>query len=373
MKNFLQDKNSLTYAEKVHRFQHLNELNTRAKLKMLHATLNFEPSEKLSNTQLADITDRYMQGLQMQDHPYLVYRHQDAKHPHVHIVASLIRSDGTRVNTHLMAPRLSEPTRKAIEQEFSLQPSQQKQRIRIPPIEAVQKIVPGDNIPVTQAMDRILGAVNRHYHFANLHEYNAILRAYNVTAETGSPGSKTHLHKGIYYTALDDHGNKISPPVMASQLTSRPTLSRLNEKFHQPAVNYMDNLSSIRQRIDWALDQQPETLRELLTHLQADAIEIVTPPRNGRNPHDYVYVDHRTRTAVTGNILGPAYTTSAVTAGLTQHHRTPQHKQSQQQPDSSKFNSNTPQLLSALLHTDPGGPGPDPYQQDLGHAPRRKR
>jgi hypothetical protein len=43
LNNFLQSKNRLTYADKIHRFQHFNELNTRSKIKMLYATLNFSP------------------------------------------------------------------------------------------------------------------------------------------------------------------------------------------------------------------------------------------------------------------------------------------------------------------------------------------
>ena len=85
---------------------------------MFHATLNFNPSDNLSNEKMIAIADRYMEGLKMEQQPYLVYRHDDAEHPHVHIVSSLIRADGSRINTHLMAVNLSEPVRKEIEKEF---------------------------------------------------------------------------------------------------------------------------------------------------------------------------------------------------------------------------------------------------------------
>jgi hypothetical protein len=356
--NFLQDKNNLTYADKLHRFQQLNELNARSQVKMWHVTLNFQPGEKLSNEQLSAIADRYMQGLDMSDQPYLVYRHEDANHPHIHIVSSLIRPDGSRINTDRMANRLSEPTRKAIEQEFELLPSRRRTRSQTPSPDAVQKIIPGSDTPVTQSIDRITATTTRHYSFTNLHEYNAILRSYNVIAETGQPGSKTHRHNGVYYTALDDRGNKISPPVMASQLTSRPTLAHLNEHFEQSRGTRADQLTSIRQRLDRALDQQPPTLHAFVSQLQRDGIEIVTPPANGRNPHDQIYVDHRTRTAVTGKTLGPPY-------------QKPPHKK--QTPDRAQFNANTPQLLSAVLQIKPGQPDADPFRQDQHLGNRHKR
>ena len=372
-KNFLQDTGKLSYADKLERFQRLNDLNSRSRVKMLHATLNFEPAEKLSNAQLADIADRYMQGLKMEDQPYLVYRHQDSNHPHIHIVSSLIQPDGRRINTHRMAIRLSEPIRKAIQQEFQLLPSQRPKRSPVPSPNEVQKFSPETGLPVTQQMDRILSAVNRHYHFSSLHEYNAILRSYNVLAETGGPGSKTRRHNGIYYLALDDKGNKISPPVMASQLPGRPTLSRLEHKFHHPDADHLDRVTSIRQRIDWVLDQQPPNFRALVSRLQGESIEIVQSARNGRNPHDQVYVDHRTRTAVTGQTLGPGYTAAAVGDAFGQHRSgQQQHNQLAQIPEAPRFSANVPQVLSAMLQTKPGSPGPDDFGQQQNLGPRRK-
>jgi Relaxase/Mobilisation nuclease domain len=373
LKNFLQNKDSITYENKFERFQRLNELNTRANIKMLHATLNFQPSEKLSNTELSAIADRYMQGLQMEKHPYLVYHHKDAKHPHIHIVTSLIRPDGSRVDTHRMANRLSEPTRKAIEQEFQLFPAQSPKSSPVLQPDQVRKITAKDELPVTQSVDRILASVNKHYHFTNLYEYNAILRAYNVTAETGSPGSKTRRHAGIYYVALDEEGNKISPPMMASQLSSRPTLPRLQHKFHHPDADHLDHLASIRRRIDWALDTKPATLRQLVTRLQRDGIEIVVPPGNGRNPHDQIYVDHRTHTAVNGETLGRAYTTAAINTAIGHEQQASQRKhQTADLPPGTHFNASVPQLLSATLRTDPGAFGADDFSLGQSLGPRRK-
>ena len=352
-KNFIQDKDQLTYDDKLRRFQELNELNTRSRVKMLHATLNYAPGEKLSNTRLAAISDRFMQGLNMEHQPYIVYRHDDAKHPHIHIVTSLIRPDGTRVNTHRMAKRLSEPTRKAIEKEFGLQPSSRKQRSPVLSPDEVQKITPGGELPVTKAMERILSTVNHHYNFTNLHQYNAILRAYNMTAETGSPRSKTARHRGIYYIALDDHGNKISPPVMASQLPNRPTRTRLDKKFQQSVSRQDDNIPSIRHRITWSLNEHPSSLHEWTSRLQGDGIDIITSARNGRNPHDYIYIDHRTKTAVNAETLGSAFTAAGIARAIGQQPPSV-HYRRQQKPGDTRFNANVPQVMSSLLHIAPG-------------------
>ena len=371
--NFLHDKDNLSYTNKLHRFQHLNELNARSQVKMWHATLNFQPGEKLSDDQLTAIADRYMQGLQMENQPYLVYRHEDANHPHIHIVSSLIRPDGSRIDTDRMATRLSEPTRKAIEKEFHLQPARRQSKSPVPSPDQVQKITPDSEIPVTQSMDRVLGMVTHHYNFTNRNEFNAILRGYNLIAETGSPGSKTHRHQGIYYTALDDHGNKISPPVMASQLSSRPTSASLHQKFRQSRSARTDDLSSVRQRLDWILDQQPPTLRAMVSQLQRDGIEVVTPSANGRNPHEQIFVDHRTRIAISGDALGPDYTVAGIAKALRpEKHRHDRQQTQKQTPDSSPFNNNVPQLLSSLLHVGPDDESPNQLGKDQSLGNRRK-
>lgn len=371
--NFLQERGNLSYADKLRRFQQLTELNDRSQVKMWHATLNFQPDEKLSNDKLVAIADRFMQGLQMENQPYLVYRHEDANHPHIHIVSALIRPDGSRIDTDRMANRLSEPTRKAIEKEFHLQPARQQSKSPVPTPEQVQKINPESETPVTQSIDRIVGMVTRHYNFTNRHEFNAILRGYNLISESGSPGSKTHRHQGIYYTALDDHGNKISPPVMASQLSSRPTSATLNEKFRYSRSTRTDSLASVRQRLNWILDQQPPTFRAAVSELQRDGIEVVTPPANGRNPHEQIYVDHRTHIAVSGEALGPTYTAAAIAKTITPHQDQSRRQHSlQQTADSSPFNNNVPQLLSSLMHADLGDEGPNQLGKDQSLGSRRK-
>jgi hypothetical protein len=272
-----------------------------------------------------------------------------------------------------MANRLSEPTRKAIEKEFHLQPARRQSKSPVPTPDQVQKINPESETPVTQSIDRIVGMVTRHYNFTNRHEFNAILRGYNLISETGSPGSKTHRHQGIYYTALDDHGNKISPPVMASQLAGRPTSTKLNEKFRQSRSTRADNLASVRQRLDWILDQQPPSLRDVVSQLQRNGIEVVTPPASGRNPHEQIYVDHRTHIAISGEALGPTYTAAGIAKSLISHQHPSRRQQPQQQiPDSSPFNNNVPQLLSSVIHVGLDEEGPHQLGKDQSLGSRLK-
>jgi len=377
--NFLLNKDQLSYEDKLHRFQKQNQENSRAKLKMLHVTLNFSPEENLSDKKMAAIADRYMKGMDMEKQPYLVYRHEDAAHPHLHIVTSLIRDDGCRINTHHLGIRLSEPARKSIEKEFGLLPNRPSQSWPILKSDELQMIVPGSGIPVSRQIETITATINNAYSFSNLDEYNAILRGYNVTVETGKPGSKTHEHGGLYYLALDDDGRKISPPVMASQLPNRPTYAQLEKKFHQPGAKHEEYLLSVRQRIDLELFYQPANIREFVEDLRPESIEIVMSARKNGDPPAFIYVDHWNHIAVEAHRLGPAYTAESVLRTLSENHsrasdlrlqRTLSFAMDERGLKASGFNPRVPQTLFSVFSALPE-PREHQLDQHLGQRLRR--
>jgi len=60
----------------------------------------------------------YMEKIGFCEQPYLIYRHYDAGHPHIHIVSINIRRDGSRISLHNIGRNQSEKARKEIENEF---------------------------------------------------------------------------------------------------------------------------------------------------------------------------------------------------------------------------------------------------------------
>jgi hypothetical protein len=306
---FLTDPARLDTAEKLDRFRRQNELDNRSEVNMLHATVNFDPGEVLSKQQFCGIAHRFMKGLNMDDQPYLVYQHHDAGHPHLHIVASLITAQGTRIKTDRMAERLSEPTRKAIEQEFGLiRAGQQQEKPALVP-DQVPKVTYGHSTGTKAAMRDILQMVTTHYNFTSLQEYNAILREYNVFADRGKPGSATFEHGGLVYRVTDEEGKKKSAPVKASAYSFKPTLPNLEKQFVQNQQTREQQTASLRQKLDLALFQGPASLEELAADLRKEDIAVREPKGDPKgHPPDLIYVDHQLRIAVDARQLGPAYT-----------------------------------------------------------------
>lgn len=62
--------------------------------------------------------------------PYPVYQHQDAAHPHLHIVTTNIQENGHRIRTHNIGKNQSETARNEIEVQFGLIKAQSKHEAR---------------------------------------------------------------------------------------------------------------------------------------------------------------------------------------------------------------------------------------------------
>jgi hypothetical protein len=117
---FIKDINTLNFYDKLRHFERLISLNERATINTLHVSLNFDSSDKINTEKLQAIAREYMERIGFGNQPYVVYRHDDASHPHIHIVTTNIQSDGSRISLHNIGKNQSEKARKEIEIEFGL-------------------------------------------------------------------------------------------------------------------------------------------------------------------------------------------------------------------------------------------------------------
>jgi hypothetical protein len=86
-------------SELVAEFRISRDLNFRVKKCVYHATLSVAPEEELSDRNWNKIADAYTKGMGFHGSQYVVYRHTDTHHHHIHIIASRIRiTDGSTVS-----------------------------------------------------------------------------------------------------------------------------------------------------------------------------------------------------------------------------------------------------------------------------------
>jgi uncharacterized protein YijF (DUF1287 family) len=227
---YFKDKEDLSFNDKLFRLTDLAGMNQRSKTNTVHISLNFPNGENLQDETLREIVKDYLQGVGFATQPYLVYRHEDAGHPHIHIVTTNIKRDGERISLHYLGQNESEKTRKAIEIKYGLTKAEEQAKQK-PDLKADVAAAEYGKAETKRTITNILGFTLRAYKFTSIPELNAVLQQYNIQADRGSKDSRMYAREGLVYWVLDKQGNKIGVPIKASTIYGKPTLKTLEEKF----------------------------------------------------------------------------------------------------------------------------------------------
>lgn len=312
--NYLLNPEQMKFHQKLERLQDLISLNERTKkTNTLHISLNFDPSEKHSKGVLTSIAQSYMEKIGFGKQPYLVYQHNDAGHPHIHIVTTTIQADGKRIDTYNIGRNQSEKARKEIEQDFGLVKAQGKK------IQSVTEIIPA-NVQKAQygksetkrSITNVLDSVIPHFKYTSLAELNAILKQYNVIADRGTEGGRIYNSKGLLYKLLDAAGNKIGVPIKASLIYSQPTLKNLEKKFAENEIKRQPDKQKLKTSIDWVLSKSPGSLKDLKDALLKEKIQTVLRQNNEGLVYGITFIDYRSKSVFNGSDLGKQYSIAGI-------------------------------------------------------------
>jgi hypothetical protein len=317
--NYLKDSGEMKFHEKLNRFQDLIALNERSrKSNALHISLNFHPTENFNNENLVDIASTYINKIGFSQQPFLVYKHEDAGHPHIHIVTTSIQPDGKRINTFNIGRNQSETARKEIEEMYGLiKASGRNQRITQSAEPAnVQRMQYG-KAETKRAITNVLDAVINHYKYTSLPELNAVLKLYNVVADRGKEDGRIFKTGGLLYKVLDERGNKIGVPVKASSIYSRPTLANLEKKFAENEIKRQPDKQKLKTAIDWILAKQPATLREFINQLQKEKVQTALRENDQAMIYGITFIDFRTKSVFNGSDLGKQYSIASLQQRIT--------------------------------------------------------
>jgi len=315
--NYLNDANKMNFYHKLDGFETNNRLNKMATTKTLHVSLNFDPSEKLSESKLVEIAGVYMEKIGFGEQPFLVYKHEDAGHPHIHIVSTTIKNNGSRINTHNIGKNQSEKARKEIEQAYGLVRAERQQQIMKPGIKTVvaEKAIYGTS-ETKRSISNVVSAVFSRYRFSSLPEYNAALKQFNVVADRGKEDGRIYKNRGLVYRILDAHGNKVGVPIKASTISCKPILNNLEKKF---LINESAK-ESLKQRtknaIDDCLQTSPASMNNLVATLtQKDIYTVLRRNAEGRL-YGITFVDNQNKVVFNGSDLGKGYSAAALQNSL---------------------------------------------------------
>jgi hypothetical protein len=309
--NFLKELDKMNFYDKLQRFEDLISLNDRAqKSNTLHISLNFHPSEKLKLKTLCAISNEYMTMIGFGEQPYLVYEHQDAGHPHIHIVTTNIKTSGERINTYNIGKLKSEIARKEIEKKFQLIGANDGIRLknRKPDIRKVEY----GRSETKQAITNVLDKVLKQYNFTSFASLNAILKTFNVEADAGKEGGRIRKYKGLLYHILDEKSRRVGVPIKASSIYYKPILTYLERLFQKNELNRSLRAKELRFTIDHELKNNPFNLEEFISKLNHQNVNTILRKNNDELIYGITFVDHKNKCVFNGSQLGKGYSIAAL-------------------------------------------------------------
>ncbi len=311
--NYLNEAAKMNFYQKLDGFEKNNRLNKMATTKTLHVSLNFDPSEKLSDAKLIEVANAYMDKIGFGQQPFLVYKHEDAGHPHIHIVSSTIKADGSRINTHNIGRNQSEKARKEIEQIYGLVKAERQQQLLKPGIKpvSIEKMMYG-KAETKRSISNVVAAGFSQYKFTSLPEYNAALKQFNVVADRGGEEGRIYKNRGLVYRVLDADGNKVGVPIKASSIGCKPILNALEIKFAANELAREPLKQRTKNAIDDCLQVASGSIKNLVAALDQKGIYTVLRQNAEGMLYGITFVDNQNKVVFNGSDLGKEYSATAL-------------------------------------------------------------
>lgn len=100
-------------------FSYSRQKNQKIKNPVFHASLSFDKSDKVDNEKMKEISNKFLEKMGYKNTQYVVIKHNDTEHQHMHIVASRIQENGIKVKSHKEVDKAIKISR-GLEKEFGL-------------------------------------------------------------------------------------------------------------------------------------------------------------------------------------------------------------------------------------------------------------
>lgn len=271
---------------------------------VFHVSLNPDPSDKLTDEQLVEIAQEYMECMGFGDQPYYVFKHRDIDREHIHIVSVRLRADGSIISDSQDRPR-SKAILQDIERRYGLRPAVKGEEQR--EFDTARRVEYGrDNLK--QQMKSAVRLLAEQYRFGSITEYRTLLNLYNVDLEERKGEANGKRWNGIVYTATDERGAWVGSPIKSSALTPKGGYKFLQK---QIARNDADIKSEqikgpIRATVARAM-HRARTQDEFVRLLKADGVDAVFRQNATGRITGATFVDHRAKIVLNGSRLGKSY------------------------------------------------------------------
>lgn len=160
---------------------HFQGQRNATKNRYVHITLNLPHGEHLDDRAFHEVSGEYMRQMGYGSQPYVVVRHNDTKHEHVHIVTTNVNESG-KVLGIFNSYRRNIATQKYLEKKFGLSPSPETKQQRELPIYRLPELQFGmDAAQGTKFyLQDVLNGINQKYKVRSFEELARLVKPYHI-------------------------------------------------------------------------------------------------------------------------------------------------------------------------------------------------
>ena len=280
------------------------EANRRTTNTVFHASLNPSPEDRLTDEQLREIAQEYMERMGYGNQPYIVFKHKDIDRQHLHIVSLRIDEKGRKFPHDFEAKRSMEILRD-LERKYNLHPSVKGQELT--DREGLRKVnyKKGN---VKQQISSVVRSCLRNYKCSSYGEFRTLLEAFNVSVEERTGTIDERNYAGIVYGAMTDDGYGIGTPFKSSRI-GRDVGYKALQKYYErskSALKQDGTLDRLRQTVRDAMS--PNNTRDEFRHLlKAENIDAIFRINPVGRIYGVTFIDHNEGIIANGSVLGKEF------------------------------------------------------------------
>ena len=293
------------------RLEDLAAAGPRVRTPVLHCSLNPHPDDALTDAQMRDIAADYMRRMGYGDQPYLLFRHNDTRRTHYHIVSLRVDTQGRKIDDGNDLYRSRRVTDE-LERAYGLHPKRAPGEAQGARRAAGEGERAGHAAHIRARVGEALGA----YACQSLGELNAILEPMGIRARETRRQKGGRALRGVAYTRIDARGRPTTPPIFPGALGRGFGHAALQRHFAQSRGRIEAHAPRLQDAIARAMAAAPGGLAAYREALRAEGLELVARVNAQGRVYGATYIDRAHGIAVNGSRLGRPFAAAALRARL---------------------------------------------------------
>ena len=281
--------------------------NRRTEKPVIHISLNPDPKDRITDRELAEMAQKYMEAMGYSNQPYIVFKHTDIDRQHLHVVSIRVDENGKKIKSDFENRRSMEICRR-LEQEYGLHVAGKEERTDAPELKKLD-YPRGD---VRHQIGNIVKYLFDNYRFQSFGEFRTLLELFNVTVEEVKGAIYGRPYHGLLYVATDDSGKRVGTPLKSSLFGKSVGCEALEEKFKESAQLIREE--RIREKLYLVLKQvvaQVRNREDFTERLKEKGIGVVFRENEEGRIYGVTFIDHGNRTVLNGSRLGKEFSANA--------------------------------------------------------------